>query len=486
MILVLSNWIYTRWFFEADLQEHAEIINLVLAIPADSDILYLGESSNNTFRGDDMDKRPISAFLGDFYPDLKINDITQHAAHAGIYKVLLNHIPTTNKARTIVVTLNLRSFNAQWIYSDLETALQKSLVLLKPYPPLFNRFLLSFKAYDIKTEKERQEQYRRKWRQDIFRLPFDFPFKNVSEWDAYIWKNGFTNPDGTPNDELKELVCHYIKAYAFQIDTLTNPRIKDFDEIVALAQDRNWNIVFNLLAENTEKAQEIVGDELIFMMNENAKLLEEYYSKKGVVVVNNLNAVGDDEFIDQHWTTEHYAENGRKTIARELAESLKIWHGNLYHEVALETKFKTSFFNDCDNNIPWGQTHTISTEKAFSGSKSSRIGAGEAYSITMEYPLKKIPDSLKHSLHVELLFYQKATVSEALLVVEALGDDFENYWVGFPLNDSVSEVNNWAKFEKSLVIPEHIKSANVIKVYVYNPSKHILYVDDFRITLNPF
>lgn len=215
LIGVLSNWVYSKWFYEADLQAHSDVINLIRAVPKNADIIYLGESSNNTFLGDDMDKRPISAFIGDHFPTLNTHDITKHAAHAGVYKVLLNRIPEDNEVKTIVVTLNLRSFNAQWIYSDLETALQKSLVLLKPYPPLFNRFLLSFKAYDIKSEQDRKKQYHKKWRTTIFELPFDFPFRNVTDWDAHVWKNGIKNPDGTLNDDLKALVCHYIKAYAF-------------------------------------------------------------------------------------------------------------------------------------------------------------------------------------------------------------------------------------------------------------------------------
>lgn len=157
IVLVIINAVYSKWFYEDDIQQHSDIINLVRDIPNDADIIYVGESSNNSFRRDDLDKRYISAFVGDYFPELNTYDITKPAAHAGIYKVLLENIPLENQVKTVIVTLNLRSFNANWIYSDLETPLQKSLVLIKPYPPLFNRFLLSFKAYDIKSESEREE-----------------------------------------------------------------------------------------------------------------------------------------------------------------------------------------------------------------------------------------------------------------------------------------------------------------------------------------
>jgi len=61
-------------------------------------------------------------------------------------------------------------------------------------------------------------------------------------------------------------------------------------------------------------------------MNQNAKILIEYFSTKGVTVVNNLNSVKNSDFTDQDWTTEHYAEEGRKTIAFSVAKALrKIW-----------------------------------------------------------------------------------------------------------------------------------------------------------------
>ncbi len=330
VLLVVMNYVYKTFFFEKDIQKYSNVINRVRSVPDSADIIYLGESSNITPRKDDKDKRPISAFIADYYPKLNVYDITKRASHAGIFYVLLENIPESSEVKTVIVTLNLRSFNAQWIHSKLETALQKSMVLLRPGPPLYNRFLLSFKAYDIKSVKERQKQVKRKWKRDEFHLPFDFRFHNVIEWDNYMSLKGFKNTDGTRNQKLTELACHYIKGYAFQIDTLNNPRIKDFNKIVELAKKRNWNLVFNLMAENVEKARYLVGDTLVYFMDQNRKLLIDYYTHKGVTVVDNLDDIASDLFVDQTWTTEHYAEKGRKTIARNVADSLKKFYPGYY------------------------------------------------------------------------------------------------------------------------------------------------------------
>jgi hypothetical protein len=336
LILIVTglNYVYKVFFYENDIQKHSEIINLVRNVVREkSEIIYLGESSNTTYRDDDVDKRTISDFISDYFPTKKLGSVTKEATHAGIYYELLKHIPENSNVKTVIVTLNLRSFDANWIYSELETPLQKSIVLLKDYPPLFNRFLLAFKGFDVKTKKEREKQFLEKWKNQILKFPHPFQYNNVIDWDYAMAMQGIKNPDNTINQPLTELACHYIKTYAFQIDTLTNPRIKDFDNIVLLAHQRKWNLLFNLMAENVEKADSLVGKELIFLMNQNKDLLINRYNKNKVLVINNFDCVHDAEFIDRNWTTEHYAEHGRKIIAGNVAKYLKSFYPNDFKEV---------------------------------------------------------------------------------------------------------------------------------------------------------
>lgn len=330
IVLIGLNYLYTLFWYESDIQKHSDLINYVRNVPEDTKVLYIGESSNSNYRKSDFDKRKISDFVSDYYPSVKFADITKPAAHAGIYKDLLWHIPTSSKVETVIVTLNMRSFNAQWIFSNLETSLQKSMMLLQPYPPLMNRLLLSFKAYDIKTEEERVAQFKEKWGKDSFNLPFSLPFKNVLEWDTHLAWNGIKDKHGEYDKENTQLACHYIKGYAFQIDFDKNPRIADFNDIIKLGKERNWKLVFNLLAENYQKADSLIGEELIYMMNQNRERLIEYYSNKGVLVVDNLYAVEDEQFTDQHWTTEHYGEKGRKAVAKGVADSLRKFYPSNY------------------------------------------------------------------------------------------------------------------------------------------------------------
>ncbi|MFW5803873.1 MAG: hypothetical protein ACOCWG_01425 [bacterium] len=322
-MMIFFNFIYEKYFQENDIQEHSSIINLVRQVQDSSKIIYLGESSNFTSHPGDTNKQSISQMIADYFPGISLGTINKGALHSQNYLVLLENLPVNSPVKTIIVTMNLRSFGADWIYSDLETYLQKSMVLLKYNPPLFARFILSFKAYEIKTNKERDKQKRHKWDVEELIFPYPFPYKNVNKWDKGMFDKGIQKEDGSKDWEQTALACHYIKSYAFQIDTNSNPRIKDFDNIMKLAKKRGWNVIFNLMAENMEKARELIGNDLLYLMNSNRDILVDRYTKMGAIVVDNLYDVPNEEFIDQDWTTEHYAQHGRKIIAKNVADSLK-------------------------------------------------------------------------------------------------------------------------------------------------------------------
>jgi hypothetical protein len=471
------NELYRLFFYEKDILKHSDDINLVRDVIIDScEVIYIGESSNITFRGDDIDKRPISSFIADYFSDLKIGNITKPASHAGIYYELLNQIPQDSKVKTVIVTLNLRSFNAEWIYSKLETPLQKGVVLLKEHPPLWNRFLLSFKGYDIKTEYERSLQIHYKWRTDVLKFPYSFPYKNVPEWDNAMACAGVKKEDGSYDEELTPLACHFIKTYAFQIDTLTNPRIKDFDKIVQLAKNRNWNLVFNLMAENVEMADSLVGKDLMFLMKQNRDLLVNYYQRKGVMVVDNFSAVEDKEFVDRNWPTEHYAEQGRKIVARNVAQSIETLYPDYYQDIQYSTQKKSAFFHNCDNDDTWTQWHTITREQAFSGSKSSKTGKGNDYGLTFEYGIKNLPDSLT-TVFVEMQIYQQGLAHDAQIVLEITGKRTLN----FPIKNAITETNSWQKVNCQFELDEDFYDWDIVKVFLYNPSNTVIYCDDIRV-----
>lgn len=324
VIGLLCNSVYIKLFYEKDLITHCDILDDLNNVIKETDIIYLAESSNLANAPDDKDKRRLSEFINDYFPSLKIGRVNKGAIHAKTFLYLLKNIPDTANIKTIIVTMTLRSFGAAWINSKLETPLMKMNEFINPYfPKIVNRFVLSLTTFNNISEENRLKLVKKQWKKDKLDIP-NFKYNSVYEWDKDVFHKGVLNSNGNRDDAKTNLTLHYVKNYAFRIDTNSNPRINDFDEISELCKSKRWNLVYNIVAENIEKAEQLCGKELSNIMKENRDLLVERYNKNGVIVVDNLEVVKDKSFFDKDFPTEHYNEEGRRIVARNVAEVLKV------------------------------------------------------------------------------------------------------------------------------------------------------------------
>ena len=462
VLLVVLNWVYSRWFFEKDLRKHSEIVKLSWQVADDScRIIYIGESSNYHYGEEELNHRKISDFTSDYFPAVKMGDLTYSAAHAQTYNYMLKHIPASSAVETVVVTMNLRSFGPNWIYSRLETALRKQLVLLEDRPPLFNRFMLAFKAYPIKTEEEWDELVYEHWRNDTFNIP-GFPWRNNVEWDYAMYTKGWNDSNGERDGVVTSLACHYIKTYAFQIDD-DNPRVHDFDAIVELCRERGWNLVFNLLAENVDKVNELVGKDLMLLMKSNRDfLLQRYGNLEGVKVVNNLSLVRDVNFIDQDWTTEHYYEEGKRIIADHLAQALK----ELYPDDYVNPKTLTHdeghyFFGNqrvLDRQRPYGSTLVLTAD-----------------SIRPEWSM----------MNMAVEINQQDDQSKVVFAVECHDPDGSVSVNSYNTSLQVQKKGDWDFAIFALPLDSTFRKAQTIKLYVDNFYDNEVKVRNFDISFRP-
>jgi hypothetical protein len=330
-ILTALNWIYTKTLFAHDLATKSPEVLAIRQSADSADIYYFGESSNITFSPADTTRESISTLTSRFYPVLKVRNINKYATHAGIYLGWVRQIPHSARVRAVIITMNLRSFDAAWIHSKLETPLRESLVLAQPYPNLVNRFLLSLQAFDSKTEQQREQDMLNEWRTERLRFPFAFKYRTVADWDFAMAQGTYLKSDGSWDAEKIALACHFIKGYAFNLSE-SNPRIRDFDAIAAWAGNRKMPVYFNLMSENVHYADSLVGKELVILMRQNRDYLVNRYNKGWCRIVDNLESVAGKDFIDQTWTTEHYAQRGRMRVASILADSLRRDFGDHYRK----------------------------------------------------------------------------------------------------------------------------------------------------------
>lgn len=318
--MLLADYLYRiSGKFNKDIQ----VCGAELAMRADSlrnksDVVYIAESSNFTSAESDTSKASISELTDSYCEGIKITALNKAASHLGNYKYLVYRLAKGN-VKTIILTVNLRSFGVNWIESKLETNLSRTNIFYYQIPAVFKKLMLSFKLYDNVEEFKREKRIKKHYKNSTFQLPSG-KFKNVREWDGYMFSKGHFLSDGNRDVAKCELSCHFIKNYAFEI-TEDNPRLKDLDDITTFCNNNNIRLVLNLLPENTELADSLCGNDLLTLMRNNAKLLEDRFSKK-TIFVNNLELLKDSNFIDRNWPTEHYNLAGRGAIARKISEKL--------------------------------------------------------------------------------------------------------------------------------------------------------------------
>jgi hypothetical protein len=317
VVLVALNFLYSKTLYLKDLEENCTLMPLSeLAAKEKADIVYIGESSDITYSKNDKDNSRISGFLGKNFPQYVTSSLSKSACHAGVYYDVLRNIPDSSQVKIAVVTVNMRSFSSEWIYSELETALQKEQIFMKKVPPLIKRGLIAFKAYNHWSERERMELVVNGFKKQTFSLPYELPFRNAYDWDLNM-----SSKTSMPQDSIT-IDCHYIKNFEYQLNA-DNPRIKDLDKIVKLCKQRNWKLVFNILPDNVEQIQRLVGNDLVTLMNQNAQYIINRYAPLGVIVVNNQTVLSDAEFIERKFPSEHYIQSGRERVAKNIATAIQ-------------------------------------------------------------------------------------------------------------------------------------------------------------------
>ncbi len=321
IVMIALNFIYVFTVFDRDLNQKSPIVFHIRNLnDSSADVIYISDCSNTNTVEEDSTKTTILEEINKFYPDLRMRALDAAASHAGVFKYWVDEFNfKKKKPGCIVLTVNLRSFNTGWINSNLENQLQESVVLMKPYPKLLNRFMISLKAYDTKPNEEREAQIQNDWKH----IPLsNAPYKTVKEWDSVMSNGTYLKPDGSWDFDKIGLACHYIKGFAFNIND-KNPRVADIDQIVNWANDNKVKIYLNLIPENTEYAASLVSKDLLFLMRENADFIVKRYSTKNCVVLDHLELLPGEYFTEKSWTTEHYSYKGRMMIARTVANELK-------------------------------------------------------------------------------------------------------------------------------------------------------------------
>lgn len=208
-----------------------------------------------------------------------------------------------------------------------------------------------------------------------------------------------------------------------------------------------------------------------------------YGNLNGITWVNQLGALPTQDFLEPNWTSEHYFEHGRRTVADRLAQAISpLWPGEMQVPVLQHPLQERSFFNDCEGQTVWSQMQTLDAGQAHSGRQACRTQGPKAqFGITLAQPLAAIDTMAVDSMRFSCWVYQEAGDHTASIAWEAGGAKTGYLWDSLQLRNFAIPAGQWTKIEFTTALWPNLAQAEILKVYPYNPSTTAVWFDDIRI-----
>ena len=463
VLLFAVNLTYEHTLWEVDRGKYADVLDSLNLIVDSTDVLYLASSSNYFHPITDTVGYTISGFIDEQFPNLKVNSVCKGYMHAGAFYSVLKNIPKNSPIKTIVVSVNMRSFGAYWVYSDSETAYsQMELMMNTDYPLIFRRLLLSLDYYDNKSKEEREQQFVTSFKKDTIHLPQFNIKQNILDWDSTLsFTLKFVKTNRINDLNKNGFACNIVKAFAYNLDTINNIRFKQFDNIVRIAKERGWNLIFNIIPDDIDKAEIMVGKEIPYILRHNADIFKEKY--KNVTIIDNLELLNAYYFYEDY-PTEHYTTLGKQIVANSVAEVIS--------EIYQNTNFIEKKYNINDNIdnksyfISYTNYDTLSNKNPYT----------KAFELKSLNTFKLKTDSLTIS------FETNSQLNDKLFAIIEYYKDTNTYsWNSYPLSLFNNENDNI--YTNKIELPDIIDTQDGIRIYLWNNGNKEFIFKNFSLDL---
>lgn len=105
------------------------------------------------------------------------------------------------------------------------------------------------------------------------------------------------------------------------------------------------------------------------------------------------------------------------------------------------------------------------------------------FSSTFSHPLSEITSSSSNVIHARVLL-RTSNLEHDASIVFSINHGEENYfWAGLNAKPFMTKLNSWIPFYYSIRLPKLIAADDKISIYVYNPNKNVIEIDDFSIKI---
>jgi hypothetical protein len=339
LFAVVLNAVYTRFWFEADVQHYSPVKPHIDSAFAEADIVYLGESSNTSFNPwTDTLTESIAEFMQLHLdaqlsggavlkgaPGSRIRAVTHASYHPGLFRQML-YLRAERKP-LIVVTVNLRTCGPSAEFSGNEASNQQEALFYSTRPALLTRTYLSLHHYDNRSAAEMERLKRQYWRtRELNQDGCQAPFSTTRDWlDNLAASHYELDP------KVRNMADAYVKEFAFLLNE-NSARVKDLKAIVEECQSAGLPLLFHLLPPNYAHAEALFGGpdvpgNLVQYIDRNRDFLLQQFESWGVRYIDNsqlgrAQAHQGHHYTDQWYPTEHYDAGIRQAIGQSLAMAL--------------------------------------------------------------------------------------------------------------------------------------------------------------------
>ena len=141
------------------------------------------------------------------------------------------------------------------------------------------------------------------------------------------------------------------------------------------------------------------------------------------------------------------------------------------------------YYNDFENIKGWSDV-LLEKKPVHSGIYSKRLDSVNFYGKTFKLTFKEISDQAIKKVKINFWVYLLDSNSKGKLVMEIDQPDKKNvFWIAKNIEDYVKKSGEWTEvtLEFTFVKKEIMLPENIIKIYPWNLSKKVMYIDDVRI-----
>ncbi len=124
----------------------------------------------------------------------------------------------------------------------------------------------------------------------------------------------------------------------------------------------------------------------------------------------------------------------------------------------------------------------IDTKVKFSGNKSNRLDSASIYSSTFTAMISELPNPRRKYFRITL-HALNGPGTDAFIVFDVTRKDKTYIWNATKINDMIAAGDQWSKVCMIKCPYERIRNDDVLKIYVWNNSKGVVWIDDFKVEL---